>query len=190
MTTTKPRPGNIKIYAAIVALTLAATIAVSSIGMFVTYPTDAHRTNAAQLSKLQNSAFSNGSSANVFETSEYKDLAENDLADYSNMATLYSAVGELIASIVIIGLTYTYLRSRRVTKHAVGMTVLLLSISSLISSIILTAMQTFVIGIEPLSVLVLGLTSIAGILFGALVVYVIARIFDWRYNRKHSFIVE
>lgn len=179
-----------RVYASIIGLVLAANILLSAVTVFINYPTEAHRATARQLDVLSVNMFTGGDFSQIMNSDEYKKAAESPEANYTNMATAYTLLFNVVANIVLIGMVYYYLRKHRMSSKVVGATVLLVSIGQLLPLVFTQFGSAFYIG-----TLMPGIGSIAfmffiGIIIAPLVIAIIARIFDWHYNRKHSFVIE
>jgi len=180
------------VYASIIGLVLAANILLSATMVFINYPTEAHRANARQLDVVSVNMLDTTDGADItkiMNSDSYKKAAASPEAHYTNTATIYTLLVDMVVSIALIGAVYYYLRKHRLTNKVVGVTVLLVCVGQLLPLVFTQFATAYYLG-----TLMPGIGSIAfmlfiGIVISPLVVAIIARIFDWYYNRKHSFVI-
>ena len=180
-----------RVYAGIIGLVLAANILLSAMIVFINYPTEAHRATARQLDVVSMSVFSeNGSDfSQIMESEEYKKLTSSSEANYTNIATIYTLVFNLLASIAIIGAVYYYLRKHRIANKVVGATVLLVSLGQLLTIVFTPFATAWYLGSQMPGIGSFAFMLFIGIFVAPLIVAVIAKIFDWQYGRMHSFAI-
>lgn len=179
-----------RVYASIIGLVLAANILLSAVTVFINYPTEAHRATARQLDVLSVNMFTGADITKIMDSDEYKKAAESPEANYTNTATGYTLLINAVINVTLIGAVYYYLRKQRLSNKVVGATVLLVSIGQLLPLVFTQFGSALYIG-----TLMPGIGSIAfmlfiGIVIAPLVILLFTRIFDWHYNRKHSFVID
>lgn len=179
-----------RIYASIIGLVLAANILLGALIVAINYPTEAHRTTARQLSELSMTMINGTDFTKVMETEEYKKLTTSPETEYTNTASGYTLVFNAIASVAIIGSVYYYLRKRRITTKVVGVTVLLVSVGQLLPLVLTQYGTVWFLGMQMPGIGPMAFMLFIGIVIAPLVIAVITRIFDWHYNRKHSFVID
>lgn len=179
-----------RVYAAIIGLVMVTTILLDAVSVLTSYPTEAHRANARQLDVVNFDTIGNGDFAKIMESDEYKKVAESPESQYTNTATGSMLAVTAVASIALIGAVYYYLRKRRLTNKAVGMTVLLVSIGQLIPLVLAHFGTAAYLGTRMPGIESVLFALFIGIIFAPLIVLLFARIFEWQYNRKHSFVID
>lgn len=178
------------IFASIIGLVFALNVVLSAATVFVNYPTEAHRSVYRQLDMLNSSMWNGSDFTVVMDSDEYKRLSSSPEANYTNVATTVTLLVSSAASIAIIGGVYHYLRKHRVTKRPIGATVLLVTLGGL-APLILTAFGAAAyIGTPTPGIGHVVFMLFIGLVIAPLVIALIARIFQWYYNRKHSFVIE
>lgn len=177
-------------YATIIGLVLAVNILMSAIIVFVNYPTEAHRAVARQLDVLSVNMLNGDDFTKIMDSKEYKSAAESPEANYSNMATAYTLLFNAVASIALIGAVYHYLRKRRFNTKFVGATVLLVSIGQLVPLVFTQFGSALYLGTRMPGIGSVAFMLFTGIVIAPLVILLVTRIFDWQYNRKHSFVID
>lgn len=164
-------------------------LSMSIVTSLATYPTQAHRTVAAELWQLGDNPFAEDY-AKVLESKEYKTLEATTEAKYMLVASAIGTITGFLFTVIMTVFLYGYLRKYRVVKRVIGTIVVITIISSILTFFALTYFETAYVG-YALPNLVNSLLVVAFLLtFGVLMQYVITRIVQWNYNRKHSFIVE
>ncbi|MET0979763.1 MAG: hypothetical protein ABWX90_00725 [Candidatus Saccharimonadales bacterium] len=179
-----------KVYASIIGLVLAANILLSAVTVLINYPTEAHRATARQLDVLSVNMLNGEDFAKIMNSNEYKKAAESPEANYTNMATAYTLLFNVAASIALIGVVYYYLRNHRLSNKVVGATVLLVSIGQLLPLVFTQFGSAFYIGTQMPGIGSIAFMLFIGIIIAPLIIAIITRIFDWHYNRKHSFVID
>ena len=182
---------NWKKLAAITVLLAVVYVAFSVIMMYISHPTQTHRDITRQNYELQSSMWSSMDSEESFEEYENKldALAEKPEAQYIAKLQVVEIVASLAVSVVIIGLLYNYIRKNRLAGDATWATVITDVIATLISvAAIVPIYGLFYNYHQPLLEVVFMLIGAATL--GLVFTYIVARIFQWRYDRKHSFVVE
>lgn len=177
------------VYASIIGLVLMANIVLSAAIVGINYPTEAHRATARQLDTLTANMFNGDDFAKIMDSDEYKNAAESPEAKYTNMVTIFTLLVNTIGSIAIIGAVYFYLRKHRLSAKPVGITVLLVCVGQLLPLVFTQFGSAFYIGTQMPGVGSVAFMLFIGIVIAPLVVLIITRIFDWYYNRKHSFVI-
>lgn len=177
-------------YASIIGFVLAANILISALIVVINYPTEAHRTTARQLNELSMTMLNGSDFTQVMETEEYKKLTASPENSYSNTSAGYLLVFNAIASVAIIGGVYYYLRKRRITTKIIGATVLLVSLGQLLPLVLTQYGTAWYLGTQMPGIGPIVFMLFIGLVMAPLVIALITRIFDWYYNRKHSFVID
>lgn len=185
--TTSNKWQSLAIITAVISLLL---IALSIFSIAAAYPTESHKSVTRELQRLDEKAFGQQDFTTIINSEKYKTLAASPEQQYITKASFAMLIVNVIVNVAIIGIVYRYIRKHRLTAHPVGATVITVTIGTFMSLIFTTYFNAFYLGV--------ALPQIALILFGIficlvitpLIVAVIARIFQWSYNRKHSFVVE
>ena len=179
-----------RVYASIIGLVLAANILLSAATVFINYPTEAHRATARQLDVFSVNMMNGGDFTQIMDSDEYKKAAESPEANYMNTATGYILAFNAVANIALIGAVYYYLRKHRLSSKVVGATVLLISIGQLLPLVFTQFGSALYIGTVMPGIGSIAFMLFIGLVIAPLVVLLITRIFDWYYNRKHSFVID
>lgn len=180
------------LYAKITALLTVVCIVTTLASTYIPHPTQAHRDTSSQLTKLEVKGFTEGFDSKVYDSKEYKELFNSPETRYTTSAMFAVMFADMIVTIVLIGVTYNYLRKNYVsrTRRALGATVATNLIASLIAWLVtLPAVAAITATPIPDPIMIAG-TGVLFVITGFIIFYLITRIFEWRYNRKHSFIVE
>jgi|GEM_PF-3335502 len=202
---TKKEQGRMGLYVKIVALLTVIDVVLAMSMTFIMFPTEQHRQTSNELLSFNQKAFdAEESPEKVFESEEYKTLLDKKENRYTETAAVITLLATFVISIVVIGLTYNYLRKNHVTTHnkALGTAVVLLTISDVVASVLAIYPTAVLSGSTikeslsgglffdlPLSfVLIVGLMFT--IFFSAILNFIIVYLFERRYNKKHSFVVE
>ncbi|HYG83431.1 MAG TPA: hypothetical protein VD907_00960 [Verrucomicrobiae bacterium] len=183
------QPHKLGVLATITGVIALITIALTAMETFVVYPTEAHRDTSQQMRMLQTEATSSGSPGTVLESATYKELSSSPEAQYSLTAAAITVAVLFIVRIGMIGFVYNYIRSRRLVKHDTWATALVMMAAWLVSLPVVTFIGAQLLGYSQ-SPLELLYSVLLGITLGTLIDYLFARVFKWRYNRKHSFVVD
>lgn len=157
-------------------LIIVAAYTILSIGMLlVTYPTQMHRDSARGFSIVE------GQSGNEAKTV--------DVPEYTKIMHTVSGVVQLTAAVAGVSVVYYYFRTHQIAKHAHSSTVWVntigLTVAAVVSAIVASQYLSYVL--TPLAIL--G-AAVGAFIFNFVICYIIALLFQWYYNRKHSFIVE
>jgi hypothetical protein len=179
-----------RIYAAIIAAVFAVNMLLNVVTIALNYPTESHRSVARQLDVFSVNMMSGQDFTTIMDSDEYKKVAQSSEAKYMDAATMYLLALSLIVTVTIIGTVYYYLRKHRTTAKPVGATVLLVTIGGLLPLILSAYMATMYIGLQMPGIGHVVFMLFIGLVIAPLVNAVITRIFDWHYNRKHSFVIE
>ncbi len=179
-----------RVYASIIGLVLVANILLSALVVFANYPTEAHRATARKLDVFSASMFNGGDFATIMDSEEYKKAAESPEASYTNTATIYTLIFNMIASVGLIGMVYYYLRKHRITPKPVGMTVLLVSIGGLLPLILTQFGSALYLGTHMPGIGSVAFMLFIGMVVAPLVTLLITRIIDWYYTSKYSFVID
>lgn len=180
------------LYAKITALLTVVGIVTMLASTYIPHPTQAHREVSSQLTKLEARGFSEGFDSKVYDSKEYKELFSSPETKYTTAAIMILGLIDLVITVVLVGVTYNYLRKNHIsrTRRALGATVMTNLISGMIAWIV-TLPAVAAITATPMPDLgMIAITLVLYIFTGLIILYLITRIFEWRYDRKHSFIVE
>ena len=179
-----------KIFAGIAGFAFAVSLLVALVGTIATYPTDAHKAVAREITAYNDKVFSGEIGTGAFETDEYKQISGTSENKYTSIATIVVAIVSFIVEVITVGLVYFYLRRHRITKRPIAATTLLYTAGLLVSMVVMMFVNNLYLGIA----LPAGISILLSVLFlatfGTLVNYVIVRIVHWAYNRKYSFVEE
>lgn len=178
------------VYAGIIGLVLVAHILISSAALFISYPTEAHRSTARELDTLNWTMLDGETFMMVMESDEYKTVSERKEARYSAVAATYMIVFEVVASIAIVGSVYHYLRWRRITAHAVRDTTVLVSAGQFLPLVLASFGSALYLGTTMPDFDSIYFMVPTGIIIAPVAVMFVVYLFDKRYNRKHSFVIE
>jgi hypothetical protein len=178
------------VFASIIGLVFALNVVLSAAVVLINYPTEAHRSVYRQLDALNSSMWSGSDFTVVMDSDEYKRLSGSPEANYTNIATTVTLLVNSVVSIAIIGGVYHYLRKHRITKRPVGATVLLVTLGGLVPLVLTAFAAAAYIGTPTPGVGHVVFMLFIGLVIAPLVIALIARIFQWYYNRKHSFVIE
>ncbi len=189
--TAKKQDKGFSLWAKITAMLLMANVLVALIGSCIVYPTQAHREISRQLTEM-NQQFVTDSGKPIYETAAYKQLNATPEAKYMATANIAVGVVDFIISIVLVGAVYNYLRKNRLSKNRkeVGITVLTNTGAVIVGWALTLPLLARIsgAGMPSTGMIVFQFVGIA--LISLLIFFIIARIFEWQYNRKHSLIVE
>ncbi len=180
------------IYLRITSIITLITMAIIVAGTVIGYPTEAHRTTSAKLSAFNEQAIKNGFNPEIFESQDYRDTMNSPEARYSMGVGVIMTVAMLVSSILFAGITYNYLRKNFVskTRRALGATVVVNVVASTLSYLV-TLPAVAKLSSQPLpNVGVIVSSTLLSIVVGAILTFIVVRIFEQLYDRKHSFIVE
>ena len=178
------------VYAAIIGLVLVVNILLNAASIFISYPTEAHRATARQLDVISVNMLGGDDIGKIMDSESYKKAAESHEANYSNAANAYTLIVSWIAGIALIGAVYRYVRTRRLSKKVVRDTVLLVSIGQFLPLLFTHIGMALYLGTQLPGLGTILFMAFIGIVIAPLVVLLFARIFDWYYNRKHSFVID
>lgn len=176
-----------------VNITVAITLMLLTLNIVTligSYPTQSHRNVAHSLQTLDEQAFAQQDFTTVTHSKEYTTLTATPEQHYSSIASAIFLVVTIVVNIAIVGGVYRYVRKHRVTTKPVQTTVILVTIGGLLPLIMTAYIGSMYLNM-PLPQLghVIFMLFI-GLVMTPLVVAVMTRIFQWFYDRKHSFIVE
>ena len=169
---------------------------------FLTVPTQEHREVARELGQMSNKAWSSPDPETILNSKQYTTLNKSPEGKYTAAASFIDIAANLVLTITLVGLVYNYLRKNHIARRnkALGATVLLVTFSSLLSLALAWYPRTLLFGDEfglffsESSGFGSLIPAIVGVISTVLVVllvhFVIASIFERRYNKKHSFVVE
>jgi len=192
MKTRKAKMAKWKVYSALIALVAAVSFGFTVLTTFVTYPTDAHRKVAQELSVLDKEAFSSNKYEKIMKSDKYKDLANSRENVYTIRMGIASGILSAIISVAIVVALYRYLRRYHITAKPVGATVLIDTVATAIVMLPAMYIGELLTGIktDPLMMIMLLIGVPFAVAFSALITFVIAKITEWHYNRSHGFIEE
>lgn len=192
----KKQVGKWPVYGVILAIFTVASFGLWIASGLISYPTDQHREVSAQLNEQTAKALTSGDFDKTLNSAEFKKLEATPENVYSGAASLVMTLVQIVAWVALIGVVYSYLRKRHIGKDQAMAVALLYGISAalifpltvLLSDIFYpSGMSTFP-GLHSVLIVSVGLPFV--FLFSALFAYILARIFQWRYNRKYNFAVE
>jgi len=189
----KPKMTKWKIYATLVAIITAGTLAFTALTAYVTYPTAEHRRVGQELSKLDAKAYSlNEDYAKVAESKEYRELIESQESTYTIRMGIGSGILSMVLSVAVIVAVYRYLRRNRITNRPVRATVFIDMATTALTVLPTLYIGEAITGIKTDSMaMVMLLVSLPFVIgFSALITLLIAKIAEWHYNRSHGFIEE
>lgn len=179
-----------RVYASIAGLVLAANIVLIAVTLFVNYPTEAHRAVARQLDTFSVNMLNGGDFTEIMDSDQYKKAAESPEAHYTNTATGYTLLLNTVFDVTLIGAVYYYLRKQRLSNNVVGVTALLVSVGQLLPFVFAPMISALYLGSSMPGIGPFAFMLFIGIVIAPLVILLFARLFDWHYNRKHSFVIE
>lgn len=179
------------IWLKITGLLLVVNILVIIVGSYIVYPTQAHRDVSRQLTEMSQK-FVTADGTPVYETTAYKNLESTAEAQYSLVANIVVGVADFVLTVVLVGLVYNYLRKNRISKNhkEVGMTVTTNTVAAVLSWGVTLPLILNVFGTNMLSTGMIIFQLVALTIISLVIFFIVARIFEWQYNRKHSLIVE
>ena len=177
-------------HAKIIGLVFIANILLSAIMILLNYPTEAHRSVARQMEAFTNRMMSGEDFSKIMDSQEYMSLASSAEANYMNIASFALLGLNIIVSVAIVGAIYYYLRRNRTTTKPVLATTLLASAGGLLPLILAAYATTWFVGVQQPGISHVIFMLFIGVVIGPLVNALIARIFEWYYNRKHSFVID
>lgn len=188
-------PSKRNIYTLLIVILSVLTLAISAMTLWIAHPTSQHRQTAQSITRLSDKALTSSelkTSDTIFNSKEYKDLADSPENKYTMNAGIATSIMALILSGVTTVFVYRYLRSVRVTKDPVSVTVWLSVVVGLITYFPGIYLSGFVTGFSSVgsgAQLIFSLIALPfAILISALFTYVVAKITDNIYNRSHGFI--
>ena len=187
----KGREGGFSLWAKITALLLVVNVLVALIGSYIVYPTQAHRDVSRQLAEM-NQRFVTDDGKPVYETAAYKQLESTPEAKYMTAANIGVGVVDFILTIILVGAVYTYLRKNRLSKNhkEVGVTVVTSTVAVILGWALTLPFVAQISGVGMPSVGMIIFQLVGITLISLLIFFIIARIFEWQYNRRHSLVVE
>ena len=187
MTQQNERSNKGAVYASIIGLVLLANVALSTVGIFANHPTEAHKVVARQLDIFSLDNINGTDFSVAMNTPEYIAAEKSPEAQYTNTVSIVTFIINILGGTAIIGAVYYYLRRHHLTNKAVGVTVLLVSVGQLIPSIAAPYAATKYLGTEMPGIGTFVFMSAVGVIIMPFIVLVVAKLFEWQYNRKHSF---
>lgn len=156
------------------------------------YPTDSHRDVARSLSDLNNKAYSFDGEVSdpsqVLESEEYRSLQATTEYVYSTRMSTASGFLLVAVNVAIVVAVYRYLRRNRVTTTPVAATVWI----NLLATLMLIAPSVYVsqiiTGVEiSRDLWIVTLVSAPFIIaFSVLLIYFVARLAQWQYNKRYG----
>jgi hypothetical protein len=183
------KSNTVGICSVIIVLVAIIGIVTSSVSMLATYPTPNHRTVIRQFNELNRKA-QQGDFKKVLESAEYKELQATPEMSYSVTASIIATIIETILGVAIIGYIYYYLRRSRLVKKATAATTWLYVLGSSLVIPVVVYLESAVVTQRPPELVDTILIIIANLTIGTAITYLVARLFKWNYDRKHSFAVE
>lgn len=206
MTTEKKKQSSAKkpldkwsIYGILLAIFTLGSFALWALSGLVAYPTAAHREVDVKIAELTEKAWAQGDLTKmdeVFQSPEMVGLLDTPEAKYTSTVNLVAGILQIVIWVAVVGIAYNYLRKKRIGKDQAKTVALINGVSALITfpltfilaGVFYPASMTSIPGIDNAIVIIAGLPFVFG--FSVLLTYVVARIFQWRYNRKYNFAVE
>lgn len=180
-----------KLYASIIAIVAVVLFTTGAVLTYAAYPTTAHRDISRQQSELLEA---NGGTFNfeAYDNPAFIKLTETPEAKHSaNINGIQTYLGFAIY-VVLVGCIYNYLRRRNVSRsrRTIGLTAVLITIGNTLSMLLLQYPNSYLSG-TPLKFDSLYFVGLLGSIILTLVIsFVIAAIFEYFYNKKHSFQVK
>lgn len=206
MTTEKKKQASAKIpldkwsvYGILLVIFTFGSFALWAMGGLVGYPTAAHREVDVKISELTGKAWAQQDIEKLDEalqSPELIGLQNTPEAKYSSAVNLISGLIQIAVWVVAIGFVYSYLRRKRISKDQAmtiavidGLSaVILFPFTFILAGVFYPASMSIVPGVDNTIVVVAAVPFVFG--FSVLLTYIVARIFQWRYNRKYNFTVE
>lgn len=181
-----------KVYAAIVGISVAVVFTVGLLSTWAAYPTSAHRDTAREQQQIINTQGDGAFNIDALGSKEYTTLANSKEATYSSWAYGIASFIQFFVYCSLLGLVYNYLRRKNVspTRRALGATTFLVVLGSQIASILLLfpthwfTAQPMSWGIWTIPLYALSFVVSLGLSF------IVVWLFEWGYNKRHSFIVD
>lgn len=182
----------------LLAIYMAGSLGLYAASGIASFPTQAHRDVASEYSKLSAKAWEQEDVTKALEDPKLKALESSPETKYSGIATIATTIVHVVAWIVFVGLAFNYLRKNRIGKEqamAVALIEALGTVILMLPMLFLTPYvgypkdpYGFIPGIDPVVQTLIGMPF--AFIFSVLITYLVARIFQWRYDRKYNFAVE
>lgn len=153
----------------------------------IVYPSEAHRESYRQMQEVPYTLTEGKSLQSSMEKLDA--LSEKPAAKYSERVGWIMNVASLILSIAAIGFVYNYLRKNHISTNAALSTSFVEATAATVATLAQIPMSMLYLRHSP-SIAMAAVTLIVTFIFSLAFSYLVARIFQWRYDRKHSFVVE
>lgn len=167
----------------IFAITSLVMIATASIGLYAAYPTERHREVARQFIDISSSP----SGDLDLDSDGYRALEATPEAIYSRNVDIVSTILQIAIFVAIVRFVYVYLRKQRSTKNPISATVAVVVLANTLSALAIVYIGDYYLGTTtmpfPLMLLLVAFTSAITLLL----TYLLARLFKWHYDKRHSF---
>ncbi|MGB4768577.1 MAG: hypothetical protein WBP22_04935 [Candidatus Saccharimonas sp.] len=189
--TVKTHEAGFPLWTKITAFLLVINVVIALVGSYIVYPTQAHRDVSRQLTDMSQ-RFVTDDGQPVYETAAYKQLESTSEASYMAAANVAIGVVDFVITIILTGAVYRYLRKNRLSKNhkEVGVTVLTSTVAVVLGWALTLPLVAQISGAGMPSTGMIVFQLVAITLISMLIFFIIARIFEWQYNRKHSLVVE
>lgn len=181
-----------KLYLALTGILASIMLLATFLTTWAAYPTEAHRAMGREMTTISAQASTREDGLKIYDSAEFKALTNSKEFQYTSLAEPIGYFLGFILYIVLIGLTYNYLRKRKIspTRRDLGMTTLIVTAASAIELVISYYPKSLISGtytpfdpwIIPTMVFSIGAT--------AAITFAIAYAFERYYNKHHSFLVE
>lgn len=185
------------VWTALLGLFTMVSFGLYAVSGVSTYPTDKHRQVASEYADLSAKVWEQKDVAKALENPRLKELESSPEMAYSNIAGIGIGIVQFVIWVALVGFAFNYLRKNRIGKEQVRAIALIDATSTVLLMIPLLLLapyfgypkQTSLIpGVDPIASALITMPFV--FLFSALITYIIARIFRWRYDRKYNFAVE
>ncbi|HEY0964859.1 MAG TPA: hypothetical protein VGE13_00055 [Candidatus Saccharimonadales bacterium] len=181
----------------ILAIFMAMNLGLYAASGLIVHPTEAHRKVATEYSELSTKAWEQEDVMKAFENPKLKALESSPEMAYSNMAMMATTLVQIVVWVAFVGVAFNYLRKNRIGKVQAMAVALIDAIGTVVLMIPLLLLSPY-FGYPESSMMIPGIDPIIGTLiampfafiFSILITYLVARIFQWRYDRKYNFAVE
>ncbi len=182
----------------LLAIYMVGSLGIYALSGIVSFPTQAHREVASEYNELSAKVWEQEDVTKALENPRLKALESSSETRYSGIATITTTIVHFVAWVVFVGLAFNYLRKNRIGREqamavalieAVGTVILMLPMLFLAPYVGYPEnTYTFIPGIDPVVGTLIGMPF--AFIFSILITYLVARIFQWRYDRKYNFAVE
>lgn len=181
---------SFKAFGLLLGLFLALNIGLGMLTTAIAYPTQGHKEVGAKLATLTNEAFTSSNFA-LTETAEYKTLNEHPDSQYSNLVNGIGTGVQLLAWLALVVFAYRYVKKRNLIEYPVLTVVVASGLASALTIIPMEWFMRTYAGIESIFTYtspVMLVTAAASFVWGMLLTWLVVKIAEWFYNRKHGFV--